>query len=169
MSTLDGPAGGAVRTAPRCARTAALALCALAMAAAVAACGSSSEDAVSAGPATASVPASASAPGAGTMLIVRSGGIAGVRDTVRVAADGRTRLIDRSEAIRMCRPDAQAVQQLQALDLGTVPASGSREAIADGFTYRVRSGGQQVVVAEGEQDPVRAELLAAAAAILASC
>lgn len=171
MSPLDGPAGGAVRTTPRCARIATLVLGGLVSAA----CGSTAEDAVPAGPATASITASAAGTGDGSLVIVRSGGITGVRDTVRVATDGRTNLTDKAGASRGCRPGAEAVARLRAVDLGAVPESGSREAIADGFTYRVRSTTAravvtaQAIVTEGEKDAARAELLAAAAAILASC
>lgn len=111
----------------------------------------------------------AGSPPRGPLVVVRSGGLAGVQDTLRVGADERARLTDRRGATRACRPDPAAVRRLHAVDLAAVPAPTGPPVVADGFTYSVTVGDARATVREGDVDGRRAELVDAAAAVMASC
>ena len=100
----------------------------------------------------------------------RTGGLAGVDDTLRLSADGRASLTRRDGASTDCRVDRAVTERLWSVDLaalGPPPSGGPR--VADGFVYRVRSGGHDVTVADGETGGRRAELVDAAAAVFAAC
>lgn len=103
------------------------------------------------------------------LVVVRSGGLAGVQDTLRVGADGRARLTDRRGATRACRPDPAAVRRLHEVDLAAVPPPTGPPEVADGFTYSVTVADARATVREGDVDGRRAELVDAAAAVMASC
>jgi hypothetical protein len=103
-------------------------------------------------------------------LVVRSGGIAGVRDMVRIAADGTARLTTKTGTTRACSPSAASLDRLAAIDLAalkTIPSKPSQ--MADGFNYSVNAEGGSASASEGDDDSRRAEFVDAAAAVVGSC
>jgi len=117
-----------------------------------------------------SPPSSGGASGSAFVEIVRTGGIAGVRDVVRVAADGTAKLLTRDGRTRSCRPSADAVAKLRAMDLQTVAAQASASTtVNDGFTFTVRTPQGSASAGDGNADGRRAELLSAAAAVVSAC
>jgi hypothetical protein len=144
----------------------------LAMTLALTACGSGSsstgsDTASSRGTATTS---DSAPPGSTAIQIVRTGGIGGVRDTVKVTSDGSARLTTKDGRTRGCRPSGKALARLRAMDLAAVaaaPKTGPQ--VADGFTYTVSVGSKRAAGGEGDEDGRRADLVDAAAAVLTSC
>ncbi|MDQ1629216.1 MAG: hypothetical protein QOI54_2960 [Actinomycetota bacterium] len=119
-------------------------------------------------------PSSTAAPsgdgsGGAVLEVTRSGGIAGVRDVVRVAADGTAAVSSRDGRRRSCRPAAADLARLRQMDLSALDALPSSAPVPDGFVFRVRSSGGAAVVGEGESNGRRADLLDAAAAVVAAC
>ena len=108
-------------------------------------------------------------PGRATLVVVRGGGLAGFRDTVRVPPDGRAIVTRRTGSARTCKPDPAAVERLIRLDLAAVgPAPRPSTPVADAFSYTVTVGHESATAAEGEHGR-RAEMVDAAAAVVASC
>jgi hypothetical protein len=105
-----------------------------------------------------------------TVVIVRTGGIAGVRDTVKITADGSASVTTKNGRGRPCEPSEQALTRLRATDLAAVAAAPRTvPPIADGFSYAVRVGDQRASASEGDKDSRRADVVKAAAALLTSC
>lgn len=103
------------------------------------------------------------------MEVVRTGGIAGVRDVLRIKANGLGTLTDKNGSTSSCRLTDQALDRLRAVDLSDVSAAPTdAPAMADGFNYAVRVGDERASGAEGD-DGRRADLVDAAAAVLTSC
>jgi hypothetical protein len=104
------------------------------------------------------------------LVVTRTGGIAGFMDVVQVAADGKGRITRKGGQGRGCTPSATALDRLRAVDLTAVAATTSKAPqLADGFTYSVSSGSARAMAGEGDDDSRRAELVDAAAAVVASC
>jgi hypothetical protein len=104
---------------------------------------------------------------AGSLVITRTGGIAGVNDVVQIAADGTAQMTSKSGETHACTPSRTALDQLRAIDLAAVGSAPSKP-IPDGFTYEVRSASGTASAGQGDAG-IRAELVAAAAAVIASC
>jgi hypothetical protein len=112
-------------------------------------------------------PGSSPAP---VIVVLRTGGIAGVHDMVAIAADGTAHLTSKTRTSRNCTPSAAAVARLRALDLSAMPAPTMRPGMADMFSYSVQVGAKRAVASEGGGATGRpADLVDAAAAVLASC
>jgi len=135
---------------------------------AVAGCGVSTSTVGADGHASPTTPTGTDAP-VGAMVVVRTGGIAGVMDLVRIAADGSATLRSKTSKGRGCTPSSQALGRLRSIDLAAVPAAASPPKMADGFNYSVTVGGTRAVASEGDDDSRRAELVDAAAAVIATC
>jgi hypothetical protein len=139
----------------------------------LAGCGGSTAGAGSAGSSTTPSP-SAGHPsddpaGAKAMVVVRTGGFAGVRDLMRVAADGTARITVKTGDTRACTPSTASLDRLRAIDLGGLNASPTKQSqMADGFNYSVKTGDGSAAASEGD-DGRRAEFVDAAAAVIASC
>jgi hypothetical protein len=104
------------------------------------------------------------------MVVVRTGGIAGVVDMVRIAADGSASITSKTGKSSACTPSGEALDRLRAIDLAAVEATASRPSgMADGFNYSVKSGTASATASEGDDDSRRADLVDAAAAVVASC
>lgn len=121
------------------------------------------------GPALSSMPGGSSAAPASEIVIVRTGGFAGVMDTVEVAADGTAQVTSRTGETSACTPDASALDRLRAIDLAAIGSTPPKNPMADGFNYSVSSAGVSASVGEGDNDGIRAEFLAAAAGVVTSC
>ncbi len=115
-------------------------------------------------PARSSTPASPT----GVLVVTRTGGIAGVNDVLEIAADGSAQMTSKTGETRDCVPSPTALQQLRGIDLAAVGSAPSKPQIADGFTYEVRTAGGSASAGDGDEG-LRAELVAAAAAVFASC
>jgi hypothetical protein len=103
------------------------------------------------------------------MVVVRTGGFAGVRDLMRVAADGTARITVKTGDTRTCTPSTTSLARLRAIDLAALKASQTKMSrLADGFNYSVKTGNGSAAASEGADGP-RAEFVAAAAAVIASC
>jgi hypothetical protein len=129
-------------------------------------------------PATGGPPSPPPSPGSGGdggsgsafLEVTRSGGIAGVRDVVRVAADGTGKMLNRQGGQRTCRPPAAAVERLRKLDLAAIAALPSPTAVVnDGFVFSVRTPAGAAAVGQEDKGGHRADLLSAAAAVISSC
>jgi len=127
----------------------------------IASCGGSS---VTGSPA----PTSTAASQADALVITRTGGIAGVNDVVQIAPDGTAQVTSKSGETHGCNPSPTALEQLRAIDLAAVGSAPSKPQIPDGFTYEVRSAAGSASAGQGDEG-IRAELVAAAAAVIASC
>jgi hypothetical protein len=123
-----------------------------------ASCGGSTVTEGSARPSTAS-----------EMVVTRTGGIAGVNDTVQIAADGTAQITGKTGETSSCTPDPSALERLRAIDLAAVGSGLSKSPIADGFTYSVTSAGGSASAGDGDNEGIRAEFVAAAAAVVSSC
>jgi hypothetical protein len=150
-----------------CSFTAAALLAAVALT--LAGCGGESATTADAGSPSASAPSS-SAHATGALVVVRTGGIAGVQDTVQIAADGTAHITSRNGKQRDCTPPAATLDRLRAIDIAAVAATPNEAPqMADGFNYSVQSGTTTAQGSEGDDDGRRAELVRAAAAVVASC
>ena len=107
-------------------------------------------------------PASTAAP----VVLTRTGGVAGRRDTVTVAPDGRWTASDRTGATRTGQLSAADLDRLRAL---TDPATRSGrsgpapDGCADAFAYRITAGARTVGWSDcpnGPQPPPAADELA---------
>ncbi|MGZ4631580.1 MAG: hypothetical protein ACXV2G_02845 [Actinomycetes bacterium] len=146
------------------------AVAAVAALGALTACGGQSSTTTSTGQSRQTAPGSTRSPDGAALEVVRTGGFAGVRDTLEVDARGRARVTTRDGRGRDCRPPGAALARLRALDLTAVAAAPTAAPrVADGFTYTVRIGARRASAGEGDQDGRRAALVAAAAAVLTSC
>jgi hypothetical protein len=103
------------------------------------------------------------------IVVVRTGGIAGVLDSVRIAADGSARLTSKTGKSRACTPSAASLDRLKAIDLSAVGTASTPPDMADGFNYSVKSGTASATASEGDDDSRHAELVDAAAAVIATC
>jgi hypothetical protein len=103
------------------------------------------------------------------LVVTRTGGIAGVTDMVHIAADGSASITSKTRKSRACTPSSRALGRLRGIDLAAVQATASIPGMADGFNYSVRSGSASAEASEGDDDSRRAELVDAAAAVIASC
>ena len=112
-------------------------------------------------------PPTTAAPG-DAMVITRTGGIAGVNDVVQVAADGTAQVTSKTGEMSSCVPNPTALESLRAIDLAAVGSAPAKPGMADGFMYEVRSGTTSASAGEGDVG-IRAELVAAAAAVVSSC
>jgi hypothetical protein len=109
-------------------------------------------------------------PATSALVVLRTGGIAGVLDMVRIAADGSASITSKTGKSGACTPSGKAVDRLRAIDLAAVQASPTKPTgMADGFNYSVKSGSGSAAVSEGDDDGRRAELVDAAAAVVAAC
>jgi hypothetical protein len=106
---------------------------------------------------------------ASAIVVVRTGGIAGVFDMVQVAADGTARIRGKTGETRNCTPSVKALDRLRAIDLTAVGTTRSNSKMADGFNYSVRSAEGSAAAGDGDDDGRHAELVDAAAAVIASC
>ncbi len=107
---------------------------------------------------------------ASAIVVARTGGIAGVRDVVRIAADGTARLTTKTRTTRACTPSQASLDRLAAIDLMALKAIPSRSSqMADGFVYSVNADGASASASEGDDNSRRAELVDAAAAVIGSC
>jgi hypothetical protein len=104
---------------------------------------------------------------ASDMVVTRTGGIAGFRDVVDIAADGTARVTTKNGETRSCTPSPAALDHLRAIDLGAVGSGPSK--IADGFSYEVRSANGTASAGDGENTNIRAAFVAAAAEVVSSC
>jgi hypothetical protein len=103
------------------------------------------------------------------MVVVRTGGFAGVRDLMRVAADGTARITVKTGDTRNCTPSTGWLHRLRAIDLAALKATPTKlSQLADGFNYSVKTGDGSATASEGDDGP-RAEFVDAAAAVIASC
>jgi hypothetical protein len=139
----------------------------------LAGCGGSTAGAGSAGSSTKPSPTGShpSDDPAGTeaMVVVRTGGFAGVRDLMRVAADGTARITVKTGDTRDCTPSASSLDRLRAIDLAALKAPPTKlSQMADGFNYSVTTGNGSAAGSEGD-DGSRGEFVGAAAAVIASC
>jgi hypothetical protein len=108
-------------------------------------------------------------PGTQAMVVVRTGGFAGVRDMMRVAADGTARITVKTGDTNACTPSAASLDRLRAIDLTAINATPTKlSKMADGFNYSVKTSDGSAAASEGD-DGRRAELVDAAAAVIASC
>jgi hypothetical protein len=146
-----------------------LALClgVLAMSLGLTACGSSAS---STGGDPESSPGGQQASSGPVVEIVRTGGIGGVRDTVKITSDGGARVTTKDGRSRGCEPPAKALARLRGIDLAAVAAAPTAAPrLADGFNYAVRIGDERAAAGEGDEDGRRADQVDAAAAVLTSC
>jgi hypothetical protein len=104
-----------------------------------------------------------------TTTIVRTGGIAGVRDTVTIGVDGTGHVTTKAGRKRPCTPSAAALRRLHGIDLAAVAATSPSAPRPDAYAYDVRIGERSASAAEGDDDGRRAELVDAAAAIVSAC
>lgn len=102
------------------------------------------------------------------MTITRTGGIAGVNDVVEIAADGTARVTRRDGTSGTCTPDAAALARLRAIDISAIGSPPPKVPIADGFNYEIESAAGTISVSDGDEGE-RAELLAAASLVVATC
>lgn len=104
------------------------------------------------------------------VVVTRTGGLAGVNDTLRLEGSGSVTITARDGSRKRCQVDRAVARRLRAVDLGSLgPPPGGGRRVADGYVYRVRAGGQEAVVSDGETSGRRAELVDAAAAVFAAC
>lgn len=104
------------------------------------------------------------------VVVTRTGGLAGVKDTLRLEGSGSVTLTARDGSRKRCQVDGGIARRLRAVDLGSLgPPPGGGRRVADGYVYRVRAGGREAVVSDGETGGRRAELVDAAAAMFAAC
>ena len=102
------------------------------------------------------------------MVVVRTGGFAGVRDLMRVAADGTARITVKTGETRDCKPSTASLDRLRAIDLVALNATPTKlSRMADGFSYSVQTGDGRAAATEGDEG--RADFVGAAAAVIASC
>jgi hypothetical protein len=139
----------------------------------LAGCGGSTVGAGSAGSSKPPSPAGSDTPsdhtGTPAMVVVRTGGFAGVRDLMRVAADGTARITVKTGDTRDCTPSTASLDRLRAIDLAALNATPTKMSqMADGFNYSVKTGDGSAAAGEGD-DGRRAEFVDAAAAVIASC
>jgi hypothetical protein len=124
-------------------------------------------------PSTAASPLQPSAPSDGgpasAMVLTRSGGIAGFVDTVQIAEDGTAQITSKNGQTYACTPDPAALDRLRAIDLAAVGSGPPKSPIADGFTYSVSWAGGSAMAGDGDTEGIRAEFVAAAAAVVSSC
>ena len=103
------------------------------------------------------------------MVVARTGGFAGVRDLLRVAADGTARITVKTGQTRACTPSTASLARLRAIDLTALNATPTKMSqMADGFNYSVKTSDASAAGSEGD-DGRRAEFVHAAAAVIASC
>jgi hypothetical protein len=102
------------------------------------------------------------------ITITRTGGIAGVNDVLEIAADGTGRMTRGGGQVISCSPMPAVLARLRAIDLGAVGTGMPKTPIADGFNYTVTSPLGTASAGDGD-DGIRAELVSAAASVLASC
>jgi len=119
------------------------------------------------GPSPAASPAGSET--ASELVVTRSGGIAGFNDTLHIAADGTAQVTGKTGETHGCRPDPTALDRLRAIDLAAVGSAPPKAPIADGFSYTVTSASGSASGGDGDNDGVRAEFVAAAAAVVTSC
>jgi hypothetical protein len=137
---------------------------------ALAGCGGSTTTASTSTAAPSSSEAPSDGAPAGALVVVRTGGIAGVVDMVSIAADGTANVTNKTRKSRPCKPSAESLDRLQAIDLSAVRGAPSTSSqLADGFNYSVTSGGTSATASEGDDDSRRAELVDAAADVVATC
>ena len=129
-------------------------------------CGGSN---VTEGPALPSTPGGSSATTASELVVVRTGGIAGVHDTVQIAADGTAQVSSNAGQAFACTPDPAALARLRAIDLAAVGTAPPKNPVADGFNYAVTSAGGSASAGDGDNEGIRAEFVAAAASVVTSC
>ena len=139
----------------------------------LAGCGGSTAGAGSAGSSTKPSPtgshSSDDPAGTQAMVVVRTGGFAGVRDLMRIAADGTARITVRTGDTRDCTPSTASLDRLRAIDLAAINAIPTKlSQMADGFNYSVKTGDASAAASQGD-DGRRAEFVDAAAAVIASC
>lgn len=103
------------------------------------------------------------------MVVTRTGGIAGFHDVVEIAADGTAQVTSKTGETRSCTPSTTALDRLRAIDLAAVGSAPSKSQIADGFTYSVSSATGSASAGQGDDEGHRAEFVAAAEAVVASC
>jgi hypothetical protein len=138
----------------------------------LAGCGGSTAGAGSAGSSTKPSPtgshSSDDPAGTQAMVVVRTGGFAGVRDLMRIAADGTARITVRTGDTRDCTPSTASLDRLRAIDLVALKATPTKlSRMADGFSYSVQTGDGRAAATEGDEG--RADFVGAAAAVIASC
>lgn len=142
-------------------------------AASFASCGGSTVTEGPALPSTGSSPAGSDVPSAeppaSAIVIVRTGGFAGVHDTVQIAADGTAQVTSETGETHSCTPDSSALERLRAIDLAAVGSAPPKNPIADGFNYSVSSAGVTASASDGDNEGIRAEFVAAAAGVVSSC
>jgi hypothetical protein len=133
----------------------------------LAGCGGSTVTEGPMGPSPAATPAGSAAPS--EMVVTRSGGIAGFNDTLHIAADGTAQITDSAGTAHGCRPDQAVLDRLRAIDLVAVGSAPPKAPIPDGFNYTVTTASGTASGGDGDNDGIRAEFVAAAAAVVTSC
>jgi hypothetical protein len=103
------------------------------------------------------------------MVVIRTGGFAGVHDTLQIAADGTAQITAKTGETYRCTPDPSALDRLQAIDLAAVGSGLTKSPIADGFTYSVTSASGSASASDGDNEGIRAEFVAAASGVVTSC
>ena len=121
------------------------------------------------GPVSPSTPGSSSAAPESEMVVVRTGGFAGVHDTVQIAADGTAQVTSNAGETFGCTPDPTALARLRAIDLIAIGSAPPKNPIADGYSYAVTSAGGSAAGGEGDNEGIRAEFVAAAGGVVTSC
>jgi hypothetical protein len=107
--------------------------------------------------------------GTQAMVVVRTGGFAGVRDLMRVAADGTARITVKTGNTHACTPSAASLERLRAIDLAGLKGTPTKVSkMVDGFNYSVKTVDGSAAASEGD-DGRRAEFVDAAAAVITSC
>lgn len=99
--------------------------------------------------------------GAPLITLNRSGGIAGINQTVVVQNDGTVQLIDGESAGSVTKEGRATPEQLQKLEAALQSEGwqqldatyGGGQQIADGFTYTVVANGKTVKSYDGTQNP----------------
>ncbi len=106
---------------------------------------------------------------ASALVVTRTGGFAGVHDTVQIAADGTAQITSKTGETRNCTPSPADLDRLRMIDLAAVGTAPPKSPIADGFNYSVSSASGSASAGDGDHEGRRAELVTAAAAVVASC
>ena len=136
------------------------------------ACGGESSSSSGTSPSSSATKSGSSEGESGTasdsVLIERTGGIAGVQDTLRVTEAGQAKVTTKDGSIP-CKVPPGMLDRLRDLDLSAIDAAPTPDnPMADGFEYTVQIGDEKAAGAEGDSGP-RADLVDAAAAVLAVC
>jgi hypothetical protein len=99
--------------------------------------------------ATAGRRSTAADPSAVLVTFRRQGGLLGVDDTVTVRADGSYQVGPGKTGRLSAAEVAELRGLLDRAQIGTLPSVNRTEGVADGYTYRVRYGGREIMAEDG--------------------